>query len=189
VRRVRVSGTYDAGRTLLVPGRERAGRDGFLVVTPLRSADGVVPVLRGWVPTRRSPAVRGPDGQVLVTGRLQASESSDASAVDPLDPLPSGQVAYVSTVVLLDAWRVPSQQIYDGYVVLGRERPAASATPATVAAQRPSGGVSRWRNLAYALQWWLFAGAAVFFWASVLRRAYSERRRPRDDDPSALIMQ
>ena len=43
-------------------------------------------------------------------------------------------------------------------------------------------GVGRWRNLAYALQWWLFAAAAVFFWWPVLRRAALEQREP---DPAA----
>jgi hypothetical protein len=38
------------------------------------------------------------------------------------------------------------------------------------------GGVGKWRNLGYGLQWWFFAGAAVFFWLSVIRRSLRERR-------------
>ena len=57
--------------------------------------------------------------------------------------------------------------------------PASAATPDRVEAQRPSGGVGRWRNLAYALNWWLFGVAALFFWGSVVRRAVTEQRSGR----------
>ncbi|MDQ1628730.1 MAG: hypothetical protein QOI54_2474 [Actinomycetota bacterium] len=174
LRRVVTRGRYDAAHQLLVPGREHGARRGWFVVTPLRSASGVLPVLRGWVPRPSSAAARVPSGTVTVRGRLQASEPREASAVDPLEALPAGQVAYVATVTMLDAWPYPAREIYDGYLVLSRQSPAASPSPARVQAQQPSEGVSRWRNLAYALQWWLFSAAAVFFWASVLRRAWAD---------------
>jgi cytochrome oxidase assembly protein ShyY1 len=177
-RRVTAQGEYDAARQLLVPGREHDGRRGLLVVTPLRTSTGVLPVVRGWVPTASSPATAPPQGRVTVTGRLQASEPSTASGVDPLADLGSGRLAYVSTVTLLDAWPYNSREIYDGYVVATRETPTASPAPDRVTAQGPSGGVARWRNLAYALQWWLFAGAAIFFWASVLRRGWTDELWP-----------
>jgi cytochrome oxidase assembly protein ShyY1 len=178
-RRVTARGTYDAAHTVLVPKREHDGRTGYLVVTPLRTASGVLPVLRGWVADRSSSSVAAPGGAAVVTGRLQPSESSGDSAVDPLDPLPVDQVAYVATVTLLDTWPYPAPSFYDGYVVADREVPAAQPAPARVEAARPSGGVGRWRNLAYALQWWLFGAAAVFFWGSVIRRAVTDRRTGR----------
>lgn len=174
-RRVTAHGRYDAARQLLVPGRERGGRAGYLVVTPLRTPSGVAAVLRGWVPSPSSRAVRAPVGDVAVTGRVQASEPRAASGVDPLEPLPAGQIAYVSSVALLEVWPYAPGDLVDGFLVLDRETPAPAAAPARVAAQAPPGGVSRWRNLAYAVQWWLFAGAAVFFWASVIRRAAQDR--------------
>jgi cytochrome oxidase assembly protein ShyY1 len=178
-RRVTAMGTYDDARTLLVPGREHDNRSGFLVVTPMRTPAGVLPVVRGWVASRSSRAARAPAGQVTLSGRLQGSESSDASAVDPLGPLPDDEIAYVSTVTLLEAWPYSPHAIYDGYVVATREVPHGAVAPARVEAQRPSGGVGRWRNLAYALNWWLFGGAAVFFWGSVLRREVTQRRTGR----------
>lgn len=178
-RRVTTAGTYDAARTLFVPGREHDGRSGFLVVTPMNTEAGVLPVLRGWVPRRTSPAAEPPAGRVALTGRIQPSESQSDSAVDPFAALPRGQVAYVGTVSLLAAWPYPPRSLFDGYVVAASERPAPAAVPARVPAHEASGGVSRWRNLAYALQWWLFAGAAVFFWASIVRRGVTERRRAR----------
>ena len=184
-RSVTARGRYDAARQLLVPGRARDGRRGYLVVTPLRTASGVVPVLRGWVPSTTSPTVAPPAGAVTMTGRLQMSEPREASQVDPLAALPAGQIAYVSSVSLLQVWPYPPGELVDGYVAASQESPAATAAPARLPAQIPDGGVARWRNLAYALQWWLFAGAAVFFWASVIRRSYAESRDHGDSDQAA----
>jgi cytochrome oxidase assembly protein ShyY1 len=177
-RRITARGTYDGSRTRLVPGREHDNRAGFLVVTPLRTTSGILPVVRGWVASRSSVAATPPTGPVTLTGRLQGSESSDASATDPL-ALPANEIAYVSTVSLLETWPYSPRTLYDGYVVATREVPAGSASPARVEAQRPSGGVGRWRNFAYALNWWLFGGAAIFFWGSVIRRAVTEQRTGR----------
>jgi len=178
-RRVTAAGTYDGARTRLVPGREHDNHAGFLVVTPLRTASGVLPVVRGWVATRSSRAATAPAGQLTVTGRLQGSEGSDRSAVDPLAPLPDDEIAYVSTVTLLETWPYSPRALYDGYVVAIREVPAGAVAPTRVEAQRPSGGVGRWRNFAYALNWWLFGVAALFFWGSVIRRAVKERQTGR----------
>jgi cytochrome oxidase assembly protein ShyY1 len=147
----------------------------------------VLPVLRGWVPRAGSPAARVPSGEVTVRGQLQVSEPRQASGVDPLAALPRGRVAYVASVTLLDVWPYPTTALYDGYVVATAERPAPAAAPARVAAVRPSGGVAPWRNLAYALQWWLFALAAVFFWASVLRRGWQDERDPERLPPATAV--
>jgi cytochrome oxidase assembly protein ShyY1 len=175
-RRVTAAGTWEADGQVVVPGRERAGREGALVVTPLRTARGVVPVVRGWVPGGAAvPAP--PGGRVTVRGVLQRSETeADAATVVPRE----GEVGYVATVTLLAATAYDPEQLYDGFVVLRATRPALTADPAApalVAARQEddgSGQVGRWRNLAYAAQWWLFAAAAVFFWAVVLRRAAQE---------------
>jgi cytochrome oxidase assembly protein ShyY1 len=178
-RRVTAIGTYDAAHTRLVPGRKIDNRVGFLVVTPLRTAAGVLPVLRGWVATRASAATAAPTGRLTVTGRLQASESSQVSAVEPLARLPVNEVPYVATFSLLETWPYSPRSVYDGYVVATREVPAGASTPVRVEAHSPSGGVGRWRNLAYALNWWLFGVAALFFWSSVVRRAVTEQRTGR----------
>lgn len=175
-RRVTVAGEYDAANQLLVPGRRHRGRAGLLVVTPLRTSEGVVPVNRGWVAAPTDAAVRPPGGPVTVLGVVQPSESEADARVDPIAALPPGQVPYLSTVQLLAALRYPPAQLYDGYVLLTSQRPLAAApAPQVLAAPAARrGGVAPWRNLAYALQWWLFAGAAVVFWWMVLRRAAGE---------------
>ncbi|HET9944757.1 MAG TPA: SURF1 family protein [Actinomycetes bacterium] len=181
-RLVTVAGTWEAGSQVVVPGRERAGRVGALVVTPLRTARGVVPVVRGWVPDGAA-APAPPAERVAVRGVLQRSETeADATTVVPQE----GEVGYVATVALLAASAYDPDQLYDGFVVLRSTRPALAADPAApalVAADRHEGSgqvgqVGAWRNLAYAVQWWLFAAAAVFFWAIVLRRAAQEAQEP-----------
>jgi cytochrome oxidase assembly protein ShyY1 len=157
----------------------------------LRTARGVVPVVRGWVPARTAvPAP--PDGPVTVRGVLQRSETeADATTVVPAVPR-KGEVDYVATVTLLAATAYDPDQLYDGFVVLRSTEPPVAgdpAAPALVAADRGgddgAGQVGRWRNLAYAVQWWLFAAAAVFFWAVVLRRAAQEAQEQPAGPPPA----
>ncbi len=187
-RRVQAIGSYDAAGTRLVPGRTepRGDRSGFLVVTPLRTRNGVLPVVRGWVPSTDDAATAAPAGQVSLVGLLQRSE--DGPADGAVTDVGVDQLPYVATVTVLDALPYPPADLYDGFLALRAEQPATAARPVPVTAQEAAGGgVGRWRNLAYALQWWLFAGAAVFFWWVVLRRAVLEQwdrsRQPAPDPP------
>ena len=100
----RARGTYDDALTRLVPGREHDGRTGTLVVTPLRTTSGILPVVRGWVASRNSAAATAPAGAVTSTGQLQGSENSEQSAVDPAEALADDGVGYVATFALLETW-------------------------------------------------------------------------------------
>lgn len=80
-RRVRVTGTFDHAAETLVKAVTEQG-DGFWVMTPLRAAQGVVLVNRGFVlGDRRIPTSR-PAGQiagpVTVTGLLRITEPGGA---------------------------------------------------------------------------------------------------------------
>ena len=77
-RRATTTGHY--GRQLLVPDRQLDGKNGFYVLTLLRTDDGrALPVVRGWIPgepdAAKAPAA--PTGEVTVTGSLQASETPE----------------------------------------------------------------------------------------------------------------
>ncbi|HYA73318.1 MAG TPA: SURF1 family protein [Roseiarcus sp.] len=97
-RHVRVAGVYDGSRQALVfralgSPRGRYGGPGYLVMTPLRLANGaVVLVNRGFVPQDRKDqaASRGLGaGETLVTGLMRASE--ERTWFTPADNPASGQ--------------------------------------------------------------------------------------------------
>lgn len=148
---VRIEGTLLETSTFLTAPRPTVEGERPWVVTAVRTADDeVVAVVRG----AGLPDSRASD--VTFIGRLQPSE--DSPAVGVWQP----QADELSTGALVDRWPYP--KILDGYVVaqapLGLANGAA-ATPRFTAA--PSGQVS-WRNLAYAVQWALFAIFALFVW-------------------------
>ncbi|HEY0217293.1 MAG TPA: SURF1 family protein, partial [Cellulomonas sp.] len=179
-RRVEVVGTYDADRQLLVVNRELDGRPGYLVLTPLRVTDAdpgggdaggtrdpavgagaVLPVVRGWVADPDDAAVLAvPSGPVTVTGYLQASEDSGSAA------LPAGRTDSVSSAELLGDWGGP---IWTGYVVLSGSQPAQDESLVLLPVPTRSGTGLNIQNLAYAAQWWIFGGFALFLWWRLVR--------------------
>jgi cytochrome oxidase assembly protein ShyY1 len=192
---VTVSGRYDAQQQLLVPGREHDGQVGYYVLTPLRTPEhGVIAVNRGWVPT---PEAAGDLGtaradRVEVTGLLQTSESPGArrGRAREAAPLPEGQIGYIATDQLTGRLPYPPSELYDGFVVLRDQQPAVAAgapVPVPDTAIVRTAGVGSLRNLSYALQWWIFAAAAVFFWASFVRHAVADRRREREAAAAASL--
>lgn len=167
-RLVRVQGRYVAESQVLVPDQELDGRTGLLVQTPLLVEDVAdsrpgarLVVTRGWVADTGDPGTEVPEGAVTVVGRLHAPE-----AVPGLAPLPpgSGEPTYAAQLVLIE------------------QTPSAQAAPAPVPGPVYSGGRggAPFSNAGYALQWWFFAGAALFFWA-VQARAEARRRRAAGD--------
>ncbi|MQA96096.1 MAG: SURF1 family protein [Streptosporangiales bacterium] len=176
-----VQGTFDGAAQLLVADRPNGDRAGFWVLTPLRTADGVaLPVVRGWVASPSDPATAVPRGTVTVTGRMQPPEQSQATAPAAL---PAGQIAMIRTAELIN--RLPYRTLYDGFLVQAEQRPAASNAPAMVKADATEDAAPRafnWRNLAYALQWWIFAAFAVFMWFHIVR---DQVRKARTADAEA----
>ncbi|MCK9792510.1 SURF1 family protein [Isoptericola sp. 4D.3] len=196
-----VTGEYETEGQMLVAGRSLDGRTGYLVLTPLRVVDDgtggasweslsgppVLPVVRGWVdsPTPGDVALDVPDGEVRVTGWLQASESVQEGG-EPLPENPGGPplVDSVATGALVNSWGGP---IYSGYVVLTSSEPAqtAAADGGPAPLPRPvlegSDGVNL-QNLFYALQWWVFGLFAVVLWVRLVRDEAAGARRGRTHD-------
>lgn len=163
-RRVTAAGEYDRPHQLLVTDRRYQGRPGYWLLTPLRTDGGAaVMVVRGWVadPADRAAGVRA--GRVEVTGWLQPAEPLGEPA-----PNPATEITSITTTDLIQ--RLP-YDIYDGYVVLTAQSPAANPMPAAVKAPLRAAPRSSFplQNVAYAIQWWIFALFAVAFWWRMLR--------------------
>ena len=211
-RQVQARGVYDAADQLLVRDRALDGRTGFLVLTPLRVTDedpaaGAVPtdaagpagttdavappgspvlappgspvlaVVRGWVGSAADAAALAvPSGEVTVTGYLQAAEGPGSGL------LPGGQIDTISAADLVNVWGGP---IWTGYVALVVSEPAQQPGLAPVPPPTRDGAGLNLQNLAYAAQWWIFGGFALFLWSRLVRDEASgqwpEDARPRAD--------
>jgi surfeit locus 1 family protein len=136
---------------------------GVWALSALRTDTGaVLPVVRGWAPDRAS-IPPPPQGRQTVRGVLQPSENS-ASAPRLVDGVPAAdEVTTVSSAVLVGIY--PTDRLYDGFLLL---EPPSSGLQAVDPDVVPTSG---WHlvNTGYALQWWVFAGFAVFMWARMLR--------------------
>lgn len=170
-RRVVVVGEYLPQGQLLVVDRVAEGRVGRLVLTPLRvSAPGsghdgaIVPVVRGWVPNETEPSdsnsgLAVPAGEVEVTGFLQSGEAMGELLAD-------GLTDSISPAALVNHWGGPG---FTGYLVQSGGSPAPDAALTLLPMPTNDNVGFNLRNLFYALQWWLFGGAAFALWIRLVR--------------------
>ncbi len=185
-RPVELEGTWLPEGTVLVSGREESGEDGSWVVTPLTVGgprEPAIPVVRGWVPgTDPAAAPAPPTGTAALIGWLQPGEGTGAADQDPTDDvLPQVRIADLVQRVDVD--------LYGGYVVVdpaataetgGRNAGTTGLEPATLDQLPPAGTFTGWRNIAYAIEWWLFAAFALFLWWRFVRDAVAPRARAAD---------
>jgi surfeit locus 1 family protein len=165
-------------------GSGRVDDDGYWVVSPLRLESGsAILVVRGWSPSAMAPPV--PAAPVTVTGSLQPGEEPGADSVLGADRV-------------VDSVRIPMlvgelpYDLYGAMLIRTAERPAPTDGLVPV---DPSPPDVPWtdglRNLAYALQWWVFAGFAVFMWWRICADQLGRGREPdtasgaRLSDPAA----
>lgn len=192
-RRVSVSGTWGpAADQIFISGRRYDNRDGFWVVTPLllgagstevdKSA-GAVMVIRGWVPTVASREAQPPAGPVRVVGAVTASEAEDASGAAAKSRVL--QSLRIPTIVHLVDYRV-----YDAFVVLASADPTSADTPAIVPAPSPPTDHAGLRNVAYAVQWWIFALFTLWMWGRMVldaHRSDDDAHRSGDEDATGTV--
>ncbi|GAQ69132.1 SURF1 family protein [Streptomyces turgidiscabies] len=165
--RVTVTGRY--ARQLLVPDRQLDDRNGYYVLTLLRTDGGrALPVVRGWLPGTADPAKAPapPTGEVTVIGALQASESPGSNGVSAVGGLPAGQTGAISAASLVNL--VP-YDVYDAWVTLDKGDSGMKAVPATAPANTGL-DLKAFQNLGYTGEWFVFAGFVVFMWFRLLRR-------------------
>ena len=173
-RPVTAAGRYAEGQ-LLVPGRRLDGREGSWVVTPfvVDGTGGTIAVLRGFVTGEQEAGVP-PEGALTITGGLAPGESPTREPVGP------NEIGSVDLSVLVNTW---PGDLYNGFVFLEAEEPASGPQLQKVPTPVADAGV-RWRNAAYAVQWWIFAGFALWLWWRMVRdKARREDGTPQDGTP------
>lgn len=177
-RTVSATGHYDRADEFVVRQRtaDDGGTIGYFVITPLVTADGdTVLVNRGWVDSGedataypRIPAA--PSGQVTVTGRLRADETTRSSGIRDRGGLPDRQYMLINS-------RQQAQRL--GHPVLGGyiELITTTPEPRLHAQLLPSPDHSDiGPHMAYAVQWWLFTAMVPVGWVLLVRREAKELR-------------
>jgi cytochrome oxidase assembly protein ShyY1 len=177
---VSAEGSFDPARQVLVRDRLQDGRKGWWVVTAF-AVDGapsvggeagtVIPVARGWVQAAED-AGPPPSGPIRLTGRLLPSEAPAAEK-----DLAEGEVATLSVAQLINLWDVPS---YPGFVASTSEvtpdgdvsAAARGGLEALTIEPQPLEQPVNWLNIFYAVEWFVFAGFAVFLWWRLVRDDY-----------------
>ncbi len=159
--RVALTGRFDPEHEVLVAPREREGAAGSWVLTPFLPTPTApaVAIVRGWVPAGARPAPPPPE-EVSVIGVLVADARTPGAAVVAGDP---PTLAVVDTGALATHAGYP---LRSGWYALSELTPSTADQPVPLqVTELPGAEVGlNWRNAAYALQWIVFAGFAVFFW-------------------------
>ncbi|GIF00355.1 SURF1-like protein [Paractinoplanes rishiriensis] len=158
-KKVTLSGRYDPAHEIQARGRTVAGDVGYEIVTPLVLADGTaVLVDRGWVPAPAGGALAAPTvppapvGDITVVGQLHLSESRPAPIERRHGRLDTRRISVPRL-----AHELP-YPVYGAYVLLTEQTPAADQSFKRV----PIPHEDAWQNGGYSVQWWLFAGMALF---------------------------
>jgi surfeit locus 1 family protein len=156
-RPVTIDGTFaPTADQLWVTGKEHDGQDGAWLVAPLQVDGGdTMLVVRGWAPEPGAlPEV--PAGRVSIDAVLEPGET----AADSFDPS-TRTVGAVRIPALIN--ELP-YDLYSGFAI--STDAAASGGLDLVPPPHPDdvSWTAGLRNLAYALQWWVFGLFAAFMW-------------------------
>ncbi|WP_255952688.1 SURF1 family cytochrome oxidase biogenesis protein [Streptomyces odontomachi] len=192
-RRVTATGTYDTAHEVVVRRRTNADEQvGFHVLTPLDLRDGrVLLVNRGWIPANGAqtafPKIPAPArGEVTVTGRLMADETTAASGIKDVKGLPDRQVMLINSAQQAETL---GRQVLGGYIEQTTPTPKGD-TPELIP---PPDHSSIGPHMAYAIQWWLFSAGVPVGWVVLARRerrdraaAASQATNARSDTPATV---
>lgn len=176
---VELSGTYDATRQLLVPGRTLNGHTGYYVLAPLVTGSGqAVAVNRGWLPANGSaePAAPSPPtGRITVIGWAAEPESESGSVnqngIAEAGPTAAAtgpdEAAVISPAQLVNRW---PYHLPDGYVSATDAASTSGGLTAVPAPLPPHGTSWDLLNIGYAFQWWFFSIVTVGWYLLHWRR-------------------
>jgi surfeit locus 1 family protein len=171
-RRVQLRGRWMHDATLFWDNRQMGGKNGFIVLTPLRleGSDAIVLVQRGWVQRNfldrtQVPKVETPQGLVDVEGQIA--------------PFPARRIALGGTESG-PIWQNPDISEYrsrygDGFANISVRLTSGTADGLLRDWSAPDDGVDK--HVGYAFQWFtLSAVVAIYFlWFQIVKRF---RHRP-----------
>lgn len=173
-RRVTAKGHFDTAHEEVVRRRTNTdGEVGYHVLTPFVLDDGrVLVVNRGWIPADGAqtafPKIPAPaKGEITVTGRLMADETTADSGIKNVRGLPDRQVMLISSEQ--EAQRL-AKQVLGGYI----EQTAPEPKGDFELIPNPEHG-DIGPHMAYAIQWWLFAAGVPVGWVVLARRERRDR--------------
>lgn len=156
---VTVTGTYDTEHQVVLKYQTTDDGPGVDVVTPLVTKSGAAVLIdRGWMSSPNNSATlddipEPAGGTVTLTGWLRVDSFAEAKAVEPTD----GQVRALSSAGIETALPYGA---YPGYINRTDQSPSADegldAEPTPDLGQGP--------HFFYAMQWYFFAGLAIFGW-------------------------
>ena len=172
---VTVSGRFDGAHQFLLNNEIHDGDDGYQVLTPFELGDGrTLLVDRGWVPFTGSQD-RPPDVRLDVV--------AERTLTGRLDNLPAGGLSFGKMPPEAGSrWpkitTFPDMRQLEAALGHKLERRILLLDP-----KMPFGYVRDWtppgmapiRNLAYAIQWWMFAATAVVIWVVLSARRTTPR--------------
>nr|WP_240979464.1 SURF1 family protein [Streptomyces sp. HNM0574] len=178
-RTVTATGTYDTEHEVVVRQRTAADEQsiGYFVLTPLVQSDGkAVLVNRGWIEadgdlTKFPEVPAPPKGEVTVTGRMMADETSEASGIKDKQGLPPRQVMLINSKQQAKQLDRP---VIGGYLQLTATSPKPGGTQPAMIPEPDHDSIGP--HMAYAVQWWLFAAAVPVGWVFLVRRERKERQ-------------
>ncbi|GAB97335.1 hypothetical protein KILIM_065_00110 [Kineosphaera limosa NBRC 100340] len=165
-RTVTVHGRYDPQLQVIVTDRRLDGQPGYWVVTPVTVEPGGahLAVVRGF--TTDPASVPAPQaGDVQLSGLLAPGES----APNEPKPLQPGQMQTVDLAELVNVW---PGALYNAMLFPTDQVPAAPAGITHIPPPDLGSDGFAWRNLAYALQWWIFALFALYMWWRMVREEH-----------------
>ncbi|MFJ1895777.1 MULTISPECIES: SURF1 family protein [unclassified Streptomyces] len=174
-RAVKATGTYDEKHEVVVRRRTSTdGSIGFHVLVPFDlKGGGTVMINRGWIATaddqRAFPDVpAAPKGEVTVTGRLKADETTGSSGIKDLSDLPDRQVMLINSA---QQAKLLSRPVLGGYLEQTGPVPSGGRPELIEAPDDSSIGP----HMAYAVQWWLFAAGVPVGYVVLARREKRDR--------------
>lgn len=149
-----------AGDQFWVTDRYQDGVRGAWLVAPLLtdSQDALL-VVRGWAPEPGEPPVL-PQGTVSIEGALQIGEGRGAPWDPDLRQIGSIRIPALSNELPYD--------LYSGFAI-GTDQDLAGGLALAEAPVQDVSWTVGLKNLAYALQWWVFGAFTVFMWWRMAR--------------------